>query len=758
MSGKKLLSNDGLRKIAPRLRMICDGDAVVNLLRSERCAALRARSRNVAERISQKIQQAQQPYGRQLVAEHPEAIARPMPAETAAPPAAPPEKAPLPQLAPPLRPDSLERITDEIEVNVFLGLREDVALDDFPYRINRKGTLAFACVPLHRLDELAAHPAVSHIEMGEALKPPLPQITRRQTAGDSGEAGRIGKTARRGEMPAGAREGTADSVEAIENSLQPDPRAVETEAPHRGGEGVLVGLIDVEGFDFTHPDFQDPSGGGTRFERIWDQGAEGARSHPGQRPYFDYGSEFRKAQLDAAIGAAAQLAVPAWEIERQSQRVVSSHGTHVASIAAGNAGVCPRAKIAAVLISLPQADQDRRLSFSDSSRIAHAVEYLFALKDELGCKAVSINISLGTNGHAHDGSSAVNRWIDTELAIPGRSVCIAAGNAGQEAPTGEDDLGFVMGRIHTSGRIAAAGLSKDIAFQVVGNTIEDISENELELWYSPQDRFAISVRPPGSASTTSHTSTTSWIGPIEPGAFLENHQLADGTFISIYNETYHPSNGNNYIAMYLSPFFGADTVRGVRPGVWTVRLHGREVRDGRYHGWIERDDPAPVVQLGPLQLWSFPSFFTPQSNVDESSIGSLACGRFVIAVANLDERIDAINISSSQGPTRDGRHKPEVGAPGTDIVAASGFDDESTWVGMTGTSMASPYVAGVIGLMLAVEPALTAVQIAGIIERTAQPLPGSDFTWKNDAGYGVINAVASVEEAARVNPLQEILP
>jgi subtilisin family serine protease len=58
---------------------------------------------------------------------------------------------------------------------------------------------------------------------------------------------------------------------------------------------------------------------------------------------------------------------------------------------------------------------------------------------------------------------------------------------------------------------------------------------------------------------------------------------------------------------------------------------------------------------------------------------------------------------------------------------------------MTGTSMASPYVAGVIGLMLAAEPTLTAAQILGIIKATARPLPGATYQWVNDLGFGVIS-------------------
>ncbi len=75
---------------------------------------------------------------------------------------------------------------------------------------------------------------------------------------------------------------------------------------------------------------------------------------------------------------------------------------------------------------------------------------------------------------------------------------------------------------------------------------------------------------------------------------------------------------------------------------------------------------------------------------------------------------------------------------------------------MTGTSMASPYVCGVIGLMLAARPELTAAQCLGILQRTSQPLPGKPFKWQNDAGYGRIQPEAAIEEAKRLNERIEL--
>lgn len=611
-------------------------------------------------------------------------------------------------------PPKLKQVSSDVLVNVFVELNGSTDSDkQLPRETGRIGNVVTAQLPLSEVSDLAADSRVSYVSAGDIINAPTPEISLAH-------------------VPAPRR------ADALRRSR----------ILHKNGKGTLVGIIDVQGFDFTHPDFLG-SNGKTRFVGIWDQGGS-TRPAPkqgiGVAPY-NYGAELTAAHLNQAIAAAPTAGVSALDLEPQSQMADQSHGTHVASIAAGNRGICSEAMIAGVLIDLAQEDVDRRLSFYDSTRVAHAVDYLFRLGAILGTP-VSINISLGTNGHAHDASSALSRWIDHALAVSGRSVCIAAGNTGQEAPARAGDFGFVMGRIHTSGRIAASGLDHDIRWNVVGNGVADISENELEIWYEAQDRLAISIRPPGSG----------WIGPIEPGEFLENHQLTDLSFVSVYNELYHAANGSNYISIYLSPFLTTafDQIAGVRAGTWTIRLHGRDIRDGRFHGWIERDDPRRV---GNTSLWRFPSFFTPQSNVDNSSVSSLACGHRIISIANLDEAAERINITSSQGPTRDGRTKPEVAAPGTNIVAARGFGpSDEEWISMTGTSMASPYVAGVVGLMLAVEPRLTAAQIGGIIKRTARPLPGFDFAWVNDAGFGRIDVEACIQEASIAATRREVQP
>jgi len=565
------------------------------------------------------------------------------------------------------------------------------------------GAYLTAEVPLSKLDELKSSSVVTAIEIGQELKIAPPILSGRPE----------------------------------KDAPQPAERYATT-FEHDEGKGVLIGIIDIGGFDFAHKDFLDEEGQ-TRFIEIWDQ-AGGTRLPP--KPYT-YGARITQQQMNNAIEAEKRPGnLPATELEPQSLRMRSSHATHVASIAAGKHGICPQAMIAGVSLALPTRDTDPRLSFYDSTRLAHAVDYLFQLGVERNVP-VAINISLGTNGHAHDGTSVVNRWLEHGLSKSGRAICVAAGNAGQEAPTGPDDMGFLQGRIHSAGQIPASGLSRDLEWIVVGDGQGDLSENEIEIWYSMQDRFAVEIRPPDSEE---------WLGPVEPGDFIENKVLATQTVVSIYNELYAPCNGHNHISVFLSPFFSKEELVGVHPGKWTIRLHGRDIRDGSYHAWIERDDPRRIKPLEFESGWAFPSFFSKKTAVDNSSVNSLAAGHSIISVANYDSQTEQIHKTSSQGPTRDGRNKPEIAAPGTNVLAANGFDSrDRPWVSMTGTSMASPFVTGVVALMLGLDRELTAAQIAGILRRSAKPLPSSDFAWKNDAGFGVVDVDLCLREADNIN-------
>lgn len=111
----------------------------------------------------------------------------------------------------------------------------------------------------------------------------------------------------------------------------------------------------------------------------------------------------------------------------------------------------------------------------------------------------------------------------------------------------------------------------------------------------------------------------------------------------------------------------------------------------------------------------------------------------------------SINSFSAFGPSLD------VVGPGTYIVSTTNGDDFDV---MTGTSLASPYVAGVAALMLSVNPCLSGRQVRDIIEKTAQKVGNYNYsitgartngTWNNELGYGLVDAYAAVQLAQAMN-------
>ncbi len=121
-----------------------------------------------------------------------------------------------------------------------------------------------------------------------------------------------------------------------------------------------------------------------------------------------------------------------------------------------------------------------------------------------------------------------------------------------------------------------------------------------------------------------------------------------------------------------------------------------------------------------------------------STVGDPAIGYNVIAVANFDDRNtvdrydDRIHPSSSRGPTLRGRYKPDVAAPGTNILSAAYNSDGL--VEFIGTSMAAPHVAGAAAL-LRQSGVTSPLGVKAVLINTADGTNG----WSNDWGWGAVN-------------------
>ncbi len=97
---------------------------------------------------------------------------------------------------------------------------------------------------------------------------------------------------------------------------------------------------------------------------------------------------------------------------------------------------------------------------------------------------------------------------------------------------------------------------------------------------------------------------------------------------------------------------------------------------------------------------------------------------------------------------------PGVKVPTTDRQGGNGYDASDYTQTFNGTSSACPHVAGLAGLLIDLNPCLTAAQVANIIESTAQKVGTYTYsttagrpngTWNNEMGYGLIDIDAAMQ-------------
>jgi subtilisin family serine protease len=525
-------------------------------------------------------------------------------------------------------------------------------------------TVVTGRIPIERVEAVRQHPVVLSLKATQRLRPVLQASTDETNAS-------------RERLPAGAQGG--------------------------GGSGVVVGIVDY-GCDFAHQNFRNEDGS-TRIEAIWHQGGDPATS---QSP-FRYGRLYRRAEIDAALKAADPYEALGYGPAPDRANVIGSHGTHVMDIAAGNgrgsqvAGFAPNAEIVFVESATTDVPWEGPATvdaeFGDSTQLLEAIKFIF---DTAGDRPCVVNVSLGTNGGPHDGSSLVELGIDAAVrGQANRAVVIAASNS------------FADG-IHTAGTLMD-GETHDIGWEIPD---ADISQNELEIWYPGSDEFGFELLAPDETS----------MAVVAPG---ENGELQseDGRVVLfISHRTGDPNNGDNVVGVFAEADMPA--------GVWTLRLRGTKVTDGDFHAWIERDDQSQ-------------SSFVDQAVVDSYTLGSISCGKESIVVGSYDAHKPGKPISyfSSAGPTRDGRKKPEISGPGHDVLAAhSRTSTEVT--AKSGTSMAAPAVTGIVALVLAEARArgidLAIDRIRAIVEASARANPPTGGAWDGRYGHGRIDAAAAI--------------
>ena len=538
------------------------------------------------------------------------------------------------------------------------------------------------------------------------------------------------------------------------------PAAVNALPAYRGeqlpqaftGRGVVVGVADI-GFDYTHPMFCDANGQ-TRIRQAWDIYTGGNDG------YKNIGTLYNSPETLAEA--------------RGSSDSTQYHGTHVAAIAVGSSacggrfqGIAHEADIVLSQASLSTRTTEqyktlvaslnatldagtadplvvdaakKRITVSNAME-ALAIKYIMDYAEEHGQPCV-VNCSFGSQQRLTE-NNAVEEELINSLTGPGRIIVSSAGN-------------FSDGIIYKT-KSAHERMDDELWLR---------SSLEPMLTLRSAGDFTLKLRPSidGADTLTITAESIRQAGSIgrKDSAAIHNDKMTDGWLYTVSKAYENVFPGLTSYAVELK--LPKPTSAYTKPSV-TMILDGDET---------EVMGQSNALAFNPLKVGGY-------VNNAPYTVGTPASFTEVIAVGMTSHRDSVENLSgnrlthtynnnalgmvvswSGTGPTLEGRMKPDVVAPGHNIVSAFNSNVPQNavtdkvrsflvatdtidgkgyqWKAESGTSMAAPVVTGTIALWLQANPQLTPDDIKQILAHTARH-PEADETYPNYRyGYGEIDA------------------
>ena len=507
------------------------------------------------------------------------------------------------------------------------------------------------------------------------------------------------------------------------------------------GHGVVVGVQDI-GFDLTHPNFYSADMSRYRIKALWDQLS---RDTIGSTLYV--GRDY--------VGRDALL-----ELKHPIDGETQTHGTHTAGIAAGsgaegNGVVSPYRGMAcgADLVLVDNAaDNASLIDPKDYYKFTYATDalgfkYIFDYAERMHQPCV-INFSEGSSQDFH-GYDQLYYELLAKLIGSGRIIVSSAGNDGARNSYIHKNIGkeragaFIMGN---EKRFSCTAKSKQtFTFRV------SVYDNVA----SPQIVDISTVKVCNAQDS------------------LLTDSLLVGGKKYIWRVLAYPNSYDTSETAY-DIQISSPSKLGDSPQV-SLQVMGRDadIELYRMSGYMFPHSLDPVLDAGDCRY----TIFSPSSSPDVICVGSTSYRtQFVNYLGEkkvYDSGQKGIRSSfSAMGPTLDGRIKPDVMAPGQNIISsystffinnpknvnASVKSDVRhfeyngrtyAWNANAGTSMSAPVVTGAIALWLQADPTLTPADCLEIFAKTCSHYDTSLSYPNNLYGYGQIDVAAGLREVLR---------
>lgn len=494
------------------------------------------------------------------------------------------------------------------------------------------------------------------------------------------------------------------------------------------GKNVIIGSNDW-GFDYTHPMFYDTLLQNTRILAAWDQW-KSAGPHPTD---YGYGAEYN--------GAAELLAA---ESDTSNQLSYSTHGTHTSGIAGGS-GAGVMAKGLAF-----EAEFLFTTLVLDEAAVLDSWYWMRDKANDFG-KNLVVNMSWGLyHFGTPDGTSLMSQAIN-DLSDEGVLFVCSAGNNG--------NVNFHFEREFFNDSIRSRINFYDYALH------DSMWGQSIHGWGEVGREFQVKIEVRSGSTILDETPYFSTSMNTYAESFIKINN--DTIWYTITAQEAHPQNGKPTVRL---------RVKNENPNLSVVLV--AKATEGTVHFW----NLITLTTNG--GNWGLP--FTSLGNgfiagdskygVSEPGLAS-ACLTVASHIPSYTSHGYVLGGNrsnfSSIGPRLDGSLKPEISAPGSNILSAiNSYTDNNystvvstTFEGKTydfgkfsGTSMAAPVVTGIAALIWEVNPYLSPHQVKDIIVQTARQddktgviPPEGNVQW----GYGKVDAMTAIQAALNFVGLQE---